>query len=134
MTKWSGSSPRMNTPPMLGDLASSADPHTVASRDVIEKLDEPGDPAGAAGQPVVQSQRHQLGMVGALRVHDLEAIDHVAGKIIAGRETAIFVEPVVIGLEGIRNDQVTRAADRNPIRQLVVQRVAVVQKTAELEV
>jgi hypothetical protein len=40
---------------MLGDLASSADPHTVASHNVIEKLDETGDPAGAAGQPVVQS-------------------------------------------------------------------------------
>ena len=133
MTKWSGSSPRMNTPPMLGDLAAGADPHTVASRDVIEKLDEPGDPAGAAGQPVVQSQRHQLGMVGALRVHDLEAIDHVAGKIIAGREAAILIEPVVVGLKGIRNDQVARIADRHPIREFVVQRVSVIQKAAQLD-
>ena len=55
----------MGAPPVLGDLAAGADPHAVASGDVIEKPDEPGDPAGAAGQPVVQSQRHQLGMVGA---------------------------------------------------------------------
>src|SRR6516162_8440419 len=133
MTKWSGSSPRMDASPMLGNLASSADPHTVASGDVIEKLDEPGDPAGAAGQPVVQSQRHQLGMVGALRVHDLEAVDHVAGKIIAGREAAILIEPVVVGLKGIRNDHVERIADRHPIRELVVERVSVIEKSTELD-
>ena len=50
---------------MLGDLAAGADPHAVAGGDVFEKLDEPGDPAGAAGQTVVQCQRRQLRMVGA---------------------------------------------------------------------
>src|SRR6516225_8349435 len=83
-------SPWMDAPPMLGDVAAGADPHTVAGRHVVEKLDEPGDPAGAAGQPVVQCQRHQLGVIGALLVHDLEAVDHVAREILAGRETAIF--------------------------------------------
>src|SRR6516164_10069722 len=123
----------MDASPMLGDLASGADPHTVAGGDVIEKLDETGDPSGAAGQPVVQRQRHQLGMVGTLRIHDLKAIDHVAGKIIAGREAAILIEPVVVGLEGIRNDQVARIADRYPIREFVVQRVSVIEKSAELD-
>jgi hypothetical protein len=48
-----GRSPRMDAPPMLGDLAASADPHAVAGGDVFEKLDEPGDPAWPPGQPVV---------------------------------------------------------------------------------
>ena len=37
----------MDAAPVLGDLAARADPHTLAGGDVIEELDEPGDPAGA---------------------------------------------------------------------------------------
>src|SRR5437660_7678972 len=73
-------------------------------------------------------------MVGAFLVHHLEAVDHVAGEILARRETAVLVEPIVVGLERIWDDQMTRAADRNPVRQFVVQRVAVIEETAELEV
>jgi len=39
-------------------------------------------------------------------VHHLEAVDHVAGEILAGREAEVLVEAVVIGLEGIGNDKV----------------------------
>jgi hypothetical protein len=93
---------------MLGDLASGADPHTVAVGDVVEKLDEAGDPTRAPGQPVVQRQGHQLGVVGAFRVHDLKAVDHVAGELLAGGNATVLVKPVVIGLERMRDNQMTR--------------------------
>ena len=86
----------MNPPPMFGDVAAGADPDAVAPGDVIEKPDEPGDPAGAPDQPVMQGQRHQLRVVGAFGVEGLEAIDHVAGEIVAGREAVILVEAVVV--------------------------------------
>src|SRR5262249_8460933 len=132
--EWIWGSTGVDAPPMLGDLASGADPYSFAGADMVEELDEPGDPARSAGQAVVQCQRHQLRMLGALSIHDLKAVNHVAGKILASRKAAVFVEPVVIGLKGIRNDQMSRATDRNPIRQLVIQRVAVIEKAAELNV
>src|SRR5271156_2241666 len=55
----------MDLPPMLGNFPPGADPNAVAGGDVIEKLDQPGHPAGTPGQPVVQRQRHQLRMFGA---------------------------------------------------------------------
>src|SRR6267378_7091117 len=94
-----GTSGWMDAAPVLGDLASGADPHPVAGGDVIEELDEPGNPAWAPGQPVVQCQRHQLGVVRAFLVHHLEAVDHVAGEIFAGRETEVLVVAIVICLK-----------------------------------
>src|SRR6266436_8494272 len=93
MTGKSGSSARMDAAPVLGDLAASADPHAVTGGNVIEECDQPGDPAEAAGQAVVQRQRHQLGVVRTFLVHHLEAIDHVASEVLAGREAAVFVKP-----------------------------------------
>jgi len=46
----------MQPPPVLGDVAPSADPDAVAGRDVIEEFDEAGNAARPAGQPVVQCQ------------------------------------------------------------------------------
>src|SRR5467141_3666830 len=92
-----GTSGRMDAAPVLGDLAAGADPHPVAGGEVIEELDEPGNPAGAPGQPVVQCQRHQLGVVRTFLVHHLKAVDHVARELPAGRETEVLVETIVIG-------------------------------------
>src|SRR5579863_5021555 len=127
------SSPRMYPAPVLGDVAAGGDPHTVARRDVVEKADQPGDPARAPDQPVVHRQRHQPWPVGALGIERLEAIDHVAGEIVAGREPAVLVEAVVVGLERIGDDEVARAANRHPVWQFVVEAVAVVEKGAEFE-
>ena len=46
----------MRAAPMLGDLATGADPDAVAGGDVVEELDEAGDAAGTASQPVAQCQ------------------------------------------------------------------------------
>src|ERR1700738_1673980 len=97
-----GTSGWMDAAPVLGDLASGADPHPVAGGDVSEELAEPGDPAGAAGQPVVQCQRHQLGVVRTFLVHHLEAVDHVARAVLARRETEVLIETIIIGLKRIR--------------------------------
>src|SRR5436853_387540 len=104
-------SARMNAPPVLGDVAPGADPHAVAPGDVVEKLDEAGDPAGPADQPVVHGQRHQFRPIGALGIEGLETIDHVACEILAGREAAVLVEAIVVGLERIGDDQVAHATD-----------------------
>src|SRR5438876_567682 len=92
-----GSALPSTSPTMRGDVAAGADPDAVALGDVIEELDEPGDPSRAPDQPVVQGERHQLGPVSALGVERLEAIDHVAGEIIAGRKPVILVKAVVVG-------------------------------------
>ena len=47
---------RVHPAPVLRDLATGADPDAVASGDVVEKFDEPGDAAGATDEPVVQRQ------------------------------------------------------------------------------
>jgi hypothetical protein len=56
----------------------------------------PGRPVS----PVVQCQRHQLGVLGTFLVQDLEAVDHIAGEILAGREPEILVEAVVAFFKG----------------------------------
>ena len=103
---------RVNLPPVLGDVAPGAEPDPVAAGDVIEELDQPGDPARPPDQPVVQGQRHQLRPLRALGVEGIEAVDHVAGEIVAGRKAVVVVEAVVVGLERIGDDQV--AARRRP--------------------
>src|SRR6266446_3638852 len=85
---------RTHPPPMFGNLASGADPDPVAGGDVVEKLDEAGEAARATGQPVVQCQRHQLGVLGAFLVQDFETVDHVAREVLAGRKPMILIEAV----------------------------------------
>src|SRR5579864_8825091 len=123
----------MHPSPMLGDVAAAADPDAVAPPYVVEEADEAGDAAGAPDQPVVYGERHQLRPVGALGVERLETVDHVAGEIVARREAAVLVEAVVVGLEGIGDDEVARTVHRHPIRQFVVEAVAVVEKAAQFE-
>src|ERR1700740_777559 len=72
-------------------------------------------------------------MVGTFLVHDLEAVDHVAGEIFARRETKILVEAVVVCLEGIRDYEVADGPDTDPIGEFAIERAAVIQKAAELQ-
>ncbi len=69
----------------------------------------------------------------ALGVKRLEAIDHVAGEILGARKAVVLIEAIVVGLEGIGDHQVARAIDGDPIGQLVVKAVAVIQKAAQFE-
>jgi hypothetical protein len=118
--------------PMLGDVAAGAKPHPIAPPDIVEKLDEANRPRRAADQPVVQVYRHHLRLVGALFIQEIEAINHVARKIVSGVKALVAVEAIVIGFVGTWNDEVAALADRNPERQLVAEVVPVVEEAAVL--
>src|SRR5262245_46170634 len=123
----------MDAAPVLGDVAPGADPYAVFCSDVVEKADKPGDPPGAADDPVMHSEGHHLWPVFALGVKRLKTVDHIAGKIVTGRKPPVLVKAVVVGLKRIGDDKLAVAPDRHPIRQLVAKAVAVVEKPAEFE-
>src|SRR5262249_54865869 len=67
-----------------------------------------------------------------LRVEKIERVDHVAGEIVRTTEAGIAIEPVVVGLERIGNDEMAAASDLHPIGELVVESVAVIEEAAGL--
>src|SRR5262249_6781838 len=87
-----------------GDAAG--DPYVVVLQHIVEESRQPLGAAGAPAQPVVQSERHHARLALALAVEHVEAVLHVGEEVVGGREGKIAVAPVVVGLVGIRDDQV----------------------------
>jgi hypothetical protein len=93
---------------MLGDLAAGAEPDAVVSSDVVEELDESEHAGRAADQAVVECDAHHLGLFGAFLLHQVEAVDHVAGALVGG-------------LTRIGRDEMLALVDVDPERQLVAE-------------
>ena len=123
----------MFLPPMLGDVAPGAKPHSVAPACIFEKLDQPSRPGGTPDETIMKIDRHHLGVFGAFLVEQVETVHHVTRESVRGAESRIAVEAVVVGLEGARNHEVVSPAELDPERKLVTQIVAVVQEAAVLD-
>src|ERR1700722_20326953 len=95
---------------------------------MFQQSNQSADAAWPADQTVMQPDREQLWGGRAFAIQHVECVTHVDEKLFGCCKARVLVEPVVIGLVGIRNDQVRSAGNEKPIRQLVRQRVPVVQK------
>lgn len=74
----------MRIAPVFGDLLARRHPNLVVPAHMFEEPDQTGDAARPANQPIMQRQRHQLRSRRTLGVQRVEAIAHVASKMIAG--------------------------------------------------
>ena len=89
--------------------------------------------AGASDDPVVQSKRHHPRLALAFAVKHVEGILHVREEVLSSCEAYVAVKPVVIGLVGIGDDEVLATLDLYPVRQFVIDRVAVIKEAALLD-
>jgi hypothetical protein len=121
---------RVEPMPVFGHFAPGAEPHPLVLLRVFEEFDKPHGLSRTADQPIVQIDGHELRMLGAFFVEEIEGIHHVAGEAVGGAETQIAVEAVVVGFERRWDDQVVSLAETGPEGQLVTQIVAVVEKAA----
>src|SRR5215467_7649089 len=70
--------------PMARDVDTPAEPHAFMPSHVLEKPDEPAHTPGPPDQPIVQTDREQLGLApDALAIEHVEGIPHVGEEIIA---------------------------------------------------
>src|SRR5580704_9024912 len=117
--------------PMSGDVGACCKPDAVVPAHVLKKPDKPHSPARPPYEAVVQADAHQLRALGSLGVKEVEAVDHIACEVF-GCAPAIVVIAIVVCLVGIRDDKMPPPIHRHPIRQFVVQAVAVVKEAAVL--
>src|SRR5579862_192091 len=119
--------------PMMRNIRPSAKPDAVEAAHIFEQLDQAFAAAGPADQPVMQAEGEKLWRAAlALLIEHVERIAHVDEEIVGGGKAAVFIEPIVIRLIGIRNDEMRLFLDRQPIGQFIGERVAVVEKAAGL--
>src|SRR5579863_2509519 len=82
----------------------------------------------------MQSDRQQLRRtVLAFAIEDVKGVPHIVEEVITRRETAVFVEAVVVGFIGIRNNQVRLFPHAQPIRQLVGEGISVIKEATGLD-
>ena len=77
----------MFLPPMLGDVAPGAKPHSVAPACIFEKLDQPSRPGGTPDETIMKIDRHHLGVFGAFLVEQVETVHHVTRESVRGAES-----------------------------------------------
>src|SRR6266403_6168365 len=119
--------------PMPGDRLSIAQPDTLMALDVIEQAHQCADPAGTSNDAPVQADGHHARPAFAAQsIQPVEGIAAIGEEIVAGCEVAAALQAAVVAVEGMRNHQMRPSADSNPVGQVVVVGVAVVQKAAGL--
>src|ERR1700742_193151 len=92
--------------PMLRDLQPCRYPHPVVFCDVVKKAHQGGCAARPAYDSAVQSDRHHLGRYLSLGVENVKAILQICKKLVAATKALCVDETHIIGVEGVRYDQV----------------------------
>src|SRR6202020_1702256 len=118
--------------PMSSDVRAGCKPDAVVPAPVLEKADKPHSTARPAYKAVMQADAHQLRALRSFGVKEVEAVDHIAREVF-GCAPAIVIVAVVVGLVGIGDDEMPPSLHRHPIRQLVVQAVAIVKEATVLD-
>src|SRR4051812_44158271 len=77
---------RMLLPPMPGDLDAAAEPDAVMLLRVVEEPLQRHDPAGAADDAAMQSDRHHPRRLRPLLVQRVEAVLEIGVELVAGVE------------------------------------------------
>src|SRR5258708_19618159 len=119
--------------PVLRDVEAAAEPYAVETRHVLQQLNQPSGAAGTPDQAVVQSDRKQLRRSClTFGIEQVEGVADIGEEILRSRKAGILVEAVVVGLVGIGNDQMRPLRRRDPLRQLVGDRAAIIDKSPSL--
>src|SRR5260221_5567949 len=118
--------------PMLRDVEPPGDPDAAKAHHVVEKALQPGRPRGMADEPHVQPDRHHLRLRATLLVQHVEGVLVELEIVARGAEGAAGEFAVVVD-ERVRDDEVRFAADRPPVRQLVVIGVGIVEEADLLD-
>src|SRR5947199_13117 len=113
--------------------AAAGDPGVAVALNVIEEASERGEAAGPAGEPHVEADRHHLRRGRALRVEHVEGVAQVREEVVAGVEALRHAELHVVVVERVGNDEVWLAGHDDPVREIVVVGVRVVQEPALLD-
>ena len=118
--------------PMSGDVDSLRNPHLVVLEHVVEKSLQADGSRRAPDHAIMNRNHHHLRLVVPFTVEHVESILHVGKEIVGGDESEVLVESVVVRLVGRRDHQVRLVLNVDPVRQLVAERVPVVQETTLL--
>ena len=106
----------MFTVPMSRNLEARRRPHPVEFADVIQETRQPRRPAGAAGKPAVQPDRHHLRRIGAFVVEEVERVAQIGEECFALGKALRVDEPHVVGIERVGDDEVRSLRRRSPNR------------------
>lgn len=98
-----------------------------------EEADKAGPAPGAANETVVDGNRHEMRIVGALGAQRVETVDRISGELAGGSEPMIPVETVIIGFDGVRNQEVRCTGDGAPVGQLINEGGAVIGQASRLD-
>src|SRR5882672_4770821 len=120
--------------PMTCKALPIAQPDTLMPLHVVEKPDQGSDAAGTADDARMQADAHHARPpLGSQAVQPVEGIATIGKKIIAGGEVAAALQAAVVAVEAVRHDEMRTRCVADPVRQIIVVRIAVIQKTAALD-
>ena len=112
---------------MLRDLSPGADPHVVVLADVFEKANKTYGAARPPDQAVMEANAHKPRTNSPLVVQQIEAVDHIPREVVRRAKSTVLIKAIVIGLVGIRDDQMLLVRCSQPERQLVAEIVAIIK-------
>jgi hypothetical protein len=101
------------------------EPDAVAATRVLEKTNEADGAGAATSQTIMRSDRHRLGKRRPIAIEQGEV-----EKIVRRRDAAVHIQADVIRPVETADAKVHAVRDVDPMGQLVVQRLAVAEKTA----
>ena len=90
--------------PVPRDVDTAAEPDPLDAPHVVEEFYQARGTRRATDQAVVQADGHQLGVLGAFFIEEVEGIPHVPIKIIGVCEAMALVATVVVGFVGVGNN------------------------------
>ena len=117
----------MSGNPVTGNVDAATKPNSLLLTHVLQKTDQTDRSARTANKPVVQSDRHELGLALAFAIQQVEAVTHIFKKLLGRTEAIVVAATIIVRFVGIRNDEMGLVAHFDPIWQLVALRIAVVQ-------
>ena len=120
----------MHLLPVPHDVDTAAEPDPLDAPHIVEEFYQARGTRRATDQAVMQADGHQLGVLGALFIEEVEGIPHVPIKIIGVCEAMALVATVVVGFVGVGNNEMRLASDLDPVREFVVERIPIIEKTA----
>src|SRR6266700_6499815 len=128
----SGRRRRVRGDPVFGDVETPCEPHAVVLGHIVERALEPRGARWMTDEPQVQAERHHLRLRAALAVEHIEAVLDER-EVVLGGEEAAAAELRIVGGEAVRHDQMRAVVHPQPVRQLVVVCVRIVEKAALLD-
>ena len=101
---------RMDLAPVVGDLLTGTDPYLVVLLDIVKETLQRAETARTPQQPAMHPHGHHLRRGFPLGVQHVKAVFQVGIKLLRGVEPLGGGKAHVVGVEGVRHDQVRSAA------------------------